>query len=193
MKHNQLLNETLVLLLGKSLLNTKQTIFKLIGPLFLRKAPSVNGSPSAPTSLMELNVCHGWNLTLSCLGRVLNVFRQWVEHHFYDFENDPELRSRLEEYITSRIQLRGQSRTEWSGLQQTFLFTWKQIHSFHRLIRQNVFSDKWDKRHKSYIKTRMRGSCCCSVIHSASIFHNVSAFLFATFNYVLLFENTSML
>uniref|UniRef100_A0A7N5ZS15 Son of sevenless homolog 2 (Drosophila) n=1 Tax=Anabas testudineus TaxID=64144 RepID=A0A7N5ZS15_ANATE len=34
--------------------------------------------------------------------RVLNVFRQWVEHHFYDFENDPELRSRLEEYITRK-------------------------------------------------------------------------------------------
>ncbi|KAI4788481.1 hypothetical protein KUCAC02_035824, partial [Chaenocephalus aceratus] len=33
---------------------------------------------------------------------VLNVFRQWVEHHFYDFENDPELRSRLEEYITRK-------------------------------------------------------------------------------------------
>uniref|UniRef100_A0A3B5ASB5 SOS Ras/Rho guanine nucleotide exchange factor 2 n=1 Tax=Stegastes partitus TaxID=144197 RepID=A0A3B5ASB5_9TELE len=34
--------------------------------------------------------------------RVLNVFRQWVEHHFYDFENDPELRNRLEEYITRK-------------------------------------------------------------------------------------------
>ncbi|XP_077476708.1 son of sevenless homolog 2 isoform X2 [Stigmatopora argus] len=45
--------------------------------------------------------------------RVLNVFRQWVEHHFYDFENDPELRSRLEEYISSKIQLRGKSMRKW--------------------------------------------------------------------------------
>lgn len=45
--------------------------------------------------------------------RVLNVFRQWVEHHFYDFDNDPELRSRLEEYITSKIQLRGKSMRKW--------------------------------------------------------------------------------
>uniref|UniRef100_A0A8C5F3N7 Son of sevenless homolog 2 (Drosophila) n=1 Tax=Gadus morhua TaxID=8049 RepID=A0A8C5F3N7_GADMO len=45
--------------------------------------------------------------------RVLNVFRQWVEHHFYDFENDLELRSRLEEYITSKIQLRGKSMRKW--------------------------------------------------------------------------------
>lgn len=39
------------------------------------------------------------------------MFRQWVEHHFYDFENDPELRSQLEEYITSKIQLRGERST----------------------------------------------------------------------------------
>uniref|UniRef100_A0A3B3WGM6 Son of sevenless homolog 2 (Drosophila) n=1 Tax=Poecilia mexicana TaxID=48701 RepID=A0A3B3WGM6_9TELE len=45
--------------------------------------------------------------------RVLNVFRQWVEHHFYDFENNPDLRVQLEEYITKKLQLRGKSMRKW--------------------------------------------------------------------------------
>ena len=34
--------------------------------------------------------------------RVLNVIRQWVDQHFYDFEREPELSRKLEEFF-SRI------------------------------------------------------------------------------------------
>ncbi|XP_072345912.1 son of sevenless homolog 2 [Scyliorhinus torazame] len=45
--------------------------------------------------------------------RVLNVFRHWVEHHFYDFERDNMLLNRLEGFISRKLDLEVRSMKKW--------------------------------------------------------------------------------
>ena len=40
----------------------------------------------------------------------MNVFRHWVEFHYYDFERDPKLLMMLEEFVGS---IRSRSMQKW--------------------------------------------------------------------------------
>jgi len=37
----------------------------------------------------------------------MNAIKQWVIHHFYDFERDPSLQMRLEEFLETAEESRG--------------------------------------------------------------------------------------
>ena len=41
---------------------------------------------------------------------MLNVFRHWVEFHYYDFEREPKLLAMLEEFVGS---IRSRSMQKW--------------------------------------------------------------------------------
>lgn len=41
--------------------------------------------------------------------RVMNVIKQWIIHHFYDFERDPSLQITLEEFLENADDSRGKS------------------------------------------------------------------------------------
>jgi len=62
--------------------------------------------------------------------RVLNVFRHWVDHHFYDFERDPGLLQRLQGFL--------------GGVKGKFVRKW--VESIHKIVARRLEGGSADEQ-----------------------------------------------